>query len=64
MYCLNCNKQISKRSKYCSNKCQKEYQYKIYINKWKNKEENGMRGVRTYKGANLNHGRKTRNKYS
>ena len=39
MFCLNCNKQISKRSKYYSNKCQKEYQYKIYINKWKNKEE-------------------------
>lgn len=42
--CINCNKEISKRSKYCSNKCQKEYQYKIYINKCKNNENNGMRG--------------------
>lgn len=128
MYCLNCNKQVKKRSKYCNNKCQKEYEYKIYINKWKNKEENGMRGeyqisshiktylfnkynnkcarcgwseinkytnkipleiehidgnyknnnednlillcpnchslTSTYKGANLNKGRKSRNKYS
>ena len=44
MNCLNCNKPINKRSKYCSNKCQKEYQYKIYINKWKNNEVDGMRG--------------------
>ncbi len=43
MNCINCNKEIKKRSKYCSNKCQKEYQYKIYINKWKNNENNGMR---------------------
>lgn len=44
MNCINCNKSINKRSKYCSNKCQKEYQYKTYINKWKNNENNGMRG--------------------
>lgn len=44
MNCINCNKPINKRSKYCSNKCQKEYQYKTYINKWKNSENDGMRG--------------------
>lgn len=44
MNCINCNKPINKRSKYCSNKCQKEYQYKTYINKWKNNENDGMRG--------------------
>lgn len=44
MYCLNCNKQINKRSKYCSNKCQKKYQLKMYIKKWKNNQINGMRG--------------------
>lgn len=44
MYCLNCNKQINKRSKYCSNKCQEEYQLKMYIKKWKNSQINGMRG--------------------
>lgn len=42
--CINCNKPINKRSKYCSNKCQKEYQYKTYIDKWKNYENDGMRG--------------------
>lgn len=44
MNCINCNKEIKKRSKYCSNKCQKEYQYKTYINKWKNNQINGMKG--------------------
>lgn len=127
MLCLNCSKLIKKNTKYCSNKCQKEYQYKEYINKWKNNKKNGMRGeyqissyikkylfqkynyrcarcgwgkiniytnkipleiehidgnyknncennlillcpnchslTSTYKGANLNHGRKSRNKY-
>ena len=29
MLCLNCNSIISNRKKYCSNKCQAEYQYKV-----------------------------------
>ena len=44
MYCLNCNQKINNRSKYCSNKCQKEFEYKNYIEKWKNKQIDGMRG--------------------
>ena len=44
MICLNCNKEIKNRNKYCSVKCQKEYEYKEYILKWKNGEEDGMRG--------------------
>lgn len=44
MNCKNCNQEINKRSKYCSNKCQKEYQYKTYIKKWKSNESDGMRG--------------------
>lgn len=44
MNCLNCNTLINKRTKYCSNKCQKEYEYKKYIIKWKNNEISGMRG--------------------
>ena len=44
MNCINCNKEIPKRNKYCSNKCQKEYEYKDYIEKWKNGIENGTRG--------------------
>ena len=35
MECLNCKTIINKRSKYCSNKCQKDYQYKKYIKDWK-----------------------------
>ena len=128
MLCLNCQKSISNKKKYCSNKCQSEYKYKQYIKDWKNGLESGMRGdyqismhiktylfkkfdnkcarcgwnklnpytkkipleiehidgnyknnsednlillcpnchslTSTYKGANLNHGRKNRNKYN
>ncbi len=43
--CLNCNALLdNKRKKYCSNKCQKEYEYKTYINDWKLGRNNGMRG--------------------
>lgn len=44
MLCLNCELPILNKRKYCSNKCQKEHQYKIYIQNWKNDLENGMRG--------------------
>lgn len=44
MYCLNCQKMISNKKKFCNNQCQKDYQYKTYIKKWKNNEENGIRG--------------------
>ena len=44
MKCINCGKEINKRNKYCSLKCQKENQYKEYIYKWKSKEVDGMRG--------------------
>ena len=44
MNCLNCNKIIVKRNKYCSISCQKEYQYKEYIKKWKSNELDGLRG--------------------
>lgn len=44
MYCVNCDKMIKNRNKYCSVKCQKEYEYKVYIERWKNGEEDGMRG--------------------
>ena len=43
-YCTNCNKEISKRNKYCSIECQKEYEYKKYIDNWKNGIVNGLRG--------------------
>ena len=44
MECLNCCKEIRDRNKYCSVKCQKEYEYKQYIDKWKNGNIDGMRG--------------------
>lgn len=128
MNCLNCNKEIDNKKKFCNNKCQKEYQYNEYIKEWKANNKNGLRGeyqissyiktylfkkynykcarcgwgeknmytnkipleiehidgnyknnseenlivlcpnchslTSTYKGANLNHGRKSRKKYS
>ena len=47
--CINCGKEFfdseSKNRKYCSHECQKEYDYKIYINNWKNGYENGVSGL-------------------
>ena len=43
--CLNCKKKISNRNKFCSLKCQKEYQYMEYIKKWKENKISGMRGA-------------------
>lgn len=55
MHCLNCENEISNKKKFCNNKCQKEYQYKEYINDWKNSKKTGLRGeyqissyIRTY----------------
>ena len=128
MVCLNCRKQVSSKKKFCNNHCQKEFQYKSYIQKWKEGKVDGIRGeyqismyiktylfkkydnkcarcgwseinpftknipleiehidgnyknnsesnlillcpnchslTATYKGANVNHGRKSRKKYS
>ena len=44
MYCLNCSKKISSKKKYCDNLCQKEFEYKLYILKWKLGMENGLKG--------------------
>ena len=44
MKCLNCSKEINKTKKYCNNKCQQEYNYKQYINKWLLGLETGIRG--------------------
>lgn len=40
-FCKNCGKEIKFNQKYCSTKCQQEYRYKTYIEKWKNGEESG-----------------------
>ena len=44
MKCLNCNKEIDKRKKYCNHTCQMEYQYKQYIERWLLGLETGIRG--------------------
>ena len=44
MRCLNCNEQINKRNKFCNNTCQKEYEYKKYIEEWKMDKKDGLRG--------------------
>lgn len=44
--CLNCNYSLKLYSiKYCSNKCQSDYQYKKYIESWKKGLVNGNRGL-------------------
>lgn len=43
-YCKNCKKLINENNKYCNVKCQKEHEYNMYIDKWKNGEETGSRG--------------------
>lgn len=41
--CLACNKEPKcYRNKYCSNTCQQEYQYRVYIQKWKEGEIVGL----------------------
>ena len=43
--CLNCGKELDySASKYCSQSCQTEFQYKSYIERWKNGEESGVVG--------------------
>ena len=45
MNCLNCGLPLNRRQqKYCSNKCQCEYQYRVYIGNWRNGKESGMSG--------------------
>lgn len=45
--CLNCGKKVEnyhKNAEFCSNTCQREYEYKKYIDAWKNGKENGISG--------------------
>ena len=44
--CLSCGGEKTRRSyKYCSNKCQNDYQYIQYVEKWKNGVVDGNRGT-------------------
>lgn len=41
-----CNKETARSGyKYCSNICQMEYQYQIYIKNWKDGNVNGLQGL-------------------
>jgi len=43
--CLNCEGKTRRSiNKFCSNSCQQDYQYKEYIKRWLDNEENGMAG--------------------
>lgn len=44
-YCRNCEKELNERHKvYCDVHCQMDYQYKQYIERWKQGLETGMSG--------------------
>jgi hypothetical protein len=44
-YCKNCGNELKKRQKiYCNTHCQKEVQYKRYIERWKQGLETGLSG--------------------
>lgn len=47
--CLACGNSLQKRFqlKYCSNKCQSDRQYNIYILSWKKGKKDGGRGIST-----------------
>jgi len=47
--CLNCNFELIFRhkKKFCSNKCQIEYQYKTFIHFWKKGKVSGTKGIHT-----------------
>lgn len=45
--CSNCGKELTqeqRHNKYCGIKCQHDYQYKQFIIRWKNGEEDGIVG--------------------
>ena len=44
-HCLYCGKKLTKKSrKFCNSNCKQEYEYLIFINKWKLGLEKGRRG--------------------
>ena len=49
MNCLNCGEKTKTRHqvKFCSNKCQLDYQYQIYIKGWKLGKQDGNKGILT-----------------
>ena len=47
--CRNCSTRLKDTSAtYCSNKCQCDFAYQLYIDSWKQGHETGIRGIRTF----------------
>ena len=46
-YCISCGRVLTLRHKikYCSNKCQMDHNYKIWVNSWKKGKQNGNIGI-------------------
>ena len=44
MYCKNCGSLLKKNHKFCNTKCQKEYEYKLFISNWQAGKNNGLKG--------------------
>lgn len=45
--CLQCQREVYKRyNKYCSNKCQTDFQYRSFIDAWKQGDKQGGIGIR------------------
>jgi len=47
--CISCKKPLLTRHqiKFCSNKCQSGYRYKVYVEQWKKGEVSGGAGINT-----------------
>ena len=47
--CAECKNSFNKPTNYiyCSNRCQRDHEYKVYISRWKNGEVDGTRGIKT-----------------
>ena len=44
--CIQCKANIkNSATRYCSNKCQADYAYKLYIDRWKRGQVSGSRGI-------------------
>lgn len=48
--CKTCKNKLAKRFQktYCSNKCQQDFQYKLYIENWKNKKVVNTKNISKY----------------
>ena len=43
-FCEHCGAKLKRKQRFCSNKCQIDYEYNEYIKRWKEDKEDGMAG--------------------